>query len=170
MKKQFLLLLSVFTMTSCATTEDTPPATNGFGPYEGQSVYLGDQATVDVFMKIDVAWAARDYETLKALISDEGRYNFEDGTAVTTAQEFVDKIESQYQANLSNGEEWAWNTVYAFSVHPKGSDDPTADNQAGQWVNAQFASADKTYIEWYHIVDGKLKAWYQTKGDFSLGE
>ena len=36
-----------------------------FGPFEGQSVYLGDQSTVDVFMKMDAAWAARDYETLK---------------------------------------------------------------------------------------------------------
>ena len=87
---------------------------------------------------------------------------------MSTAQEFVDKIESEYQENISNGEEWAWKTVYAFSVYPKGSNDPEAENQSGQWVNAQFETADATYIEWYHIIDGKLKAWYQTKGNSHL--
>ena len=121
-------------------------------------------------MKIDSAWASRDYNLLKEIISDQGRYNFEDGTKVSTAQEFVDKIESEYQENISNGEEWAWKTVYAFSVHPKGSNDPEAENQSGQWVNAQFETADATYIEWYHIIDGKLIAWYQTKGEFTFAE
>ena len=121
-------------------------------------------------MEIDAAWAARDYDALKGMISDEGRYNFEDGTSVSTAQEFVDKIESDYQLSLENNEEWGWKTVYAFSVHPKGSDDPAVDNQDGQWVNAQFESSDATYIEWYHIVDGKLKAWYQAKGNYTFAE
>ena len=65
----------------------------------------------------------------------------------------MDKIESDYQLSQNN-EEWGWKTVYAFSVHPKGSDDPAVDNQ----VVAQFESADATYIL-YHIVDGKLKAY-----------
>ena len=30
--------------------------------------------------------------------------------------------------------------------------------------------ADATYIEWYHIVDGKLKAWYQAKGNYTFAE
>jgi len=37
-------------------------------------------------MKMDAAWAARDYETLKEMITDGGRYNFEDGTSVSTPQ------------------------------------------------------------------------------------
>ena len=58
-------------------------------------------------------------------------------------------------------------TDYAFAVaYPKGSEDPKATNQAGQWVNAQFTGADATYIEWYQFVDGKLKTWYQSKGNF----
>ena len=44
--------------------------TNGFGPFEGQTVYIGSQETVDVFNAIDAAWAARDYETMKSLIND----------------------------------------------------------------------------------------------------
>ena len=168
--KKLILLFSTILIVSCQTTPENNSESNGFGPYDGQSVFLGDQSTVDVFMEIDAAWAARDYDALKGMISDEGRYNFEDGTSVSTAQEFVDKIESDYQLSLENNEEWGWKTVYAFSVHPKGSDDPAVDNQDGQWVNAQFESADATYIEWYHIVDGKLKAWYQAKGNYTFAE
>lgn len=168
--KKIILLFSAIIILSCSPAKINIADSNGFGPYEGQSVYLGDQSTVDVFMKIDSAWASRDYNLLKEIISDQGRYNFEDGTKVSTAQEFVDKIESEYQENISNGEEWAWKTVYAFSVHPKGSNDPEAENQSGQWVNAQFETADATYIEWYHIIDGKLIAWYQTKGEFTFAE
>ena len=168
--KKIILIFSAFSILSCGSSGEKLAKTNGFGPFEGQSVYLGDQSTVDVFMKMDAAWAARDYETLKGMITDGGRYNFEDGTSVSTAQEFVNKIESEYQSSITNQENWGWRTVYAFSVHPKGSDDPAADNQDGQWVNAQFESADATYIEWYHIVDEKLRAWYQAKGNYTFSE
>lgn len=168
--KKIILFIMAISILSCSPTNEKLPDTNGFGPFEGQSVYLGDQSTVDVFMKIDAAWAAREYETLKEIITDGGRYNFEDGTSVSTAQEFVDKIESEYQSSVENDEDWGWKTVYAFSVHPKGSEDPAADNQDGQWVNAQFETADATYIEWYHIVDGKLKTWYQAKGGYTFSE
>ena len=168
--KKIILIFSAFSILSCGSSGEKLAKTNGFGPFEGQSVYLGDQSTVDVFMKMDAAWAARDYETLKGMITDGGRYNFEDGTSVSTAHEFVNKIESEYQSSIANQENWGWRTVYAFSVHPKGSDDPAADNQDGQWVNAQFESADATYIEWYHIVDGKLKAWYQARGNYTFSE
>ena len=168
--KKIILIFSAFSILSCSSSVEKLAKTNGFGPFEGQSVFLGDQSTVDVFMKMDAAWAARDYDALKGMITDGGRYNFEDGTSVSTAQEFVDKIESEYQSSITNQENWGWRTVYAFSVHPKGSDDPKADNQDGQWVNAQFESADATYIEWYHIVDGKLKAWYQAKGNYTFSE
>ena len=168
--KKIILIFSAFSILSCSSSVEKLAKTNGFGPFEGQSVFLGDQSTVDVFVKMDAAWAARDYDALKGMITDGGRYNFEDGTSVSTAQEFVDKIESEYQSSITNQENWGWRTVYAFSVHPKGSDDPAADNQDGQWVNAQFESADATYIEWYHIVDGKLKAWYQAKGNYTFSE
>ena len=52
---------------SCETIAPYEKETNGFGPYDGQTVYLGSQETVDVFTAIDAAWAARDYETLKSL-------------------------------------------------------------------------------------------------------
>ena len=92
-------------------------------------------------------------------------FKFDDGILLCTHT-----FQSGDTSHFENNEEWGWKTVYAFSVHPKGSDDPAVDNQDGQWVNAQFESADATYIEWYHIVDGKLKAWYQAKGNYTFAE
>ena len=98
--KKIILLISAFSILSCTSSSEKLPDTNGFGPFEGQSVFLGDQSTVEVFMKIDSAWAVRDYETLKGIITDGGRYNFEDGTSIST--EVVDKIESEYQSSVQN--------------------------------------------------------------------
>ena len=99
----------------------------------------------------------------KSLINDGGNFTFENGTVVTTAQEFVDFVEQDYQKTIAEGGEWGWNTDYAFAAYVAGSDDPEAWNQAGEWVNAQFTSSNGVYIEWYHIADGKLQNWYQTK-------
>jgi hypothetical protein len=168
--RKLLLALPLFLAIGCAQQEKAAEPTNGFGPYEGQSVYLGDEATVTVFKALDAAWAARDYTTMKDMIEDGGMFVFEDGDTVTTGQEFVDKIEADYQESLEKEVEWGWKIDYAFAAHPKGSNDPKATNQEGQWVNAQFTGNDGTYIEWYQIVEGKLKMWYQTKGDFVIPE
>ena len=168
--RKLLLTIPLLLTMGCAQKEKAPKTSNGFGPYEGQTVYLGDNATVEVFKAIDTAWADRDYTTMKTMIQDGGMFVFEDGYTASTAQEFVDKIEAEYQESLEKGEEWGWKTDYAFAAYPKGSDDPKATNQEGQWVNAQFTGNDGTYIEWYQIVDGKLKMWYQTKGDYVIVE
>ncbi len=168
--KKLLFIISAIIVTSCVVTDKNNPPTNGFGPYDGQSVYLGNQSSVDAFKEIDDAWAKRDYEALKDLILDGGVFIFEDGYTATTGQEFVDKIEKGYQEAIEKDEPWGWKTDYAFSVHPKGSEDPKATNQEGQWVNAQFTSNDAIYIEWYQIVEGKLKMWYQSKGNYTIPE
>ena len=168
--RKLILAIPVLLTMGCAQKEKAPKASNGFGPYEGQTVYLGDNATVEVFKAIDAAWADRDYTTMKTMIQDGGIFVFEDGYKASTAQEFVDKVEAEYQESLEKEEEWGWKTDYAFAAYPKGSDDPKATNQEGQWVNAQFTGNDGTYIEWYQIVEGKLKMWYQTKGDYVIAE
>jgi len=63
MKNLFtFLMLSVFTISGYSQQS------NGFGPGEGQTIALGSQKTVDIFMKFDKAWAERDYETIKSYI------------------------------------------------------------------------------------------------------
>ena len=68
MKKLFLLLFTMSLIVSCSKVTST--TSNAFGPYDGQSVYLGNQSSVDAFKEIDAAWAKRDYEALKNLILD----------------------------------------------------------------------------------------------------
>ena len=126
--KYLFFILPVLVAASCVQPESKSDKTNGFGPYEGQSVYLGDQETVDAFKKLDKAWAARDYNAMKEMIADQGMFVFEDGFTANSAQEFVDKVESEYQENLESEQVWGWKTNYAFSVYPKGALDSSVTN------------------------------------------
>ena len=164
--KNYILMCVCMIFISCSSTTDCNPS-NGFGPVEGQKVFMGSENTLDVFKKIDAAWAERDYDALKSLISDDGNYTFSDGTNVTSAEEFVAKIEESYQESMEKGQDWGWNTDFAFSVHPKGAADDSTANQKGEWVNAQFTSPDGVYLEWYQIVDGQLVSWFSAKNSGS---
>ena len=164
MKK--LLLLSLITLfISCADQDkecETP--SNGFIEGTGQSVTLGSEATVDVFKAIDKAWAERNYESLKTLISDEGNYTHDDNSVSTNAEEFIAHIEAGYQDSLEKDEEWGWVTNFAFSVKPTKSEDGDYANENGEWVCARFTVANgDVYEEWYQIVDGKLAMWSSAK-------
>jgi hypothetical protein len=164
MKK--LLLLSLITLfISCANQDqecETP--SNGFIEGTGQSVTLGSEATVDVFKAIDKAWAERNYESLKTLISDEGNYTHDDNSVSTNAEEFIAHIEAGYQDSLEKDEEWGWVTNFAFSVKPTKSEDGDYANENGEWVCARFTGANgDVYEEWYQIVDGKLAMWSSAK-------
>ena len=160
--KNYILLFLLILITSCGSPSDCNPS-NGFGPVEGQKVFMGSEKTLEVFNLIDEAWAKRDYDVLKSLISDNGNYTFSDGTNVTTAEEFVDKIEESYQQSIEKGQDWGWNVDFAFSVYPKGSSDGSSPNEKGEWVNAQFTSPDGVYLEWYQIAEGQLISWFSAK-------
>ena len=152
-------------ITACQTAPcECEAKGNGFVA-PGQSVNMGSESTVDVFKKIDEAWLARDYETMKAHIADEGNYRFFDGTVVTNGEDFVAKVEQSYQEDLANGVPWEWNTDYAFAVYPSKTEDDNW-NEKGEWVNAQFTGADgSTVIEWYQIEGDQLISWLQTKAE-----
>ena len=164
--KNFILLFSLIGLfVSCEETTKhvCEVQTNGFIDGTGQTVMMGSEATIDVFKKIDAAWAERDYETLKAHIAT-GEFIHDDGTISTNGDEFATKIESSYQESLAKGEEWGWTTNFAFSVKPSASDDPELTNTQGEWVNARFTGNDGTvYEEWYQIADGKLINWSSAK-------
>ena len=177
--KNFILLFSLIGLfVSCEETTKhvCEVQTNGFIDGTGQTVMMGSEATIDVFKKIDAAWAERDYETLKAHIAT-GEFIHDDGTISTNGDEFATKIESSYQESLAKGEEWGWTTNFAFSVKPSGSDDPELTNTLnyksevwlndqveGEWVNARFTGNNGTvYEEWYQIADGKLISWSSAK-------
>ena len=137
MKNFIYLIAGLFLITACQTAPcECEAKGNGFVA-PGQSVNMGSESTVDVFKKIDEAWLARDYETMKAHIADEGNYRFFDGTVVTNGEDFVAKVEQSYQEDLANGVPWEWNTDYAFAVYPSKTEDDNW-NEKGEWVNAQF--------------------------------
>jgi hypothetical protein len=103
------------------------------------------------------------------MIIGGGLYNFEDGTSVSNSQDFVDKIESEYQSSIANQENWGWRTVYAFFFIPS---DQMTPQQTIKTVNGSTPSLKllTQLILRYHIVDGKLNTWYQAKGDFTFSE
>ena len=166
--KNYLLFSIICLTLSCSNVEQNcEPQSNGFAPFEGQTVMMASQSSVDAFKVIDKAWVDRHYDALKLLIADDSVLQFEDGSIATNGEQFVAKIESEYQSTLTNeNATWGdWTNTYAFSIKPskpEGSDYP---NNRGEWVNAGFEGSDGFYMEWYQIEDGKLIAWSQTKRD-----
>ena len=75
--KNFIYVFSLFLIvSSCGQANCQCEAeTNGFAPNEGQTVMMGSQASVDVVVAMDKAWAARDYDALKSFIADEACIN-----------------------------------------------------------------------------------------------
>ena len=166
MKKIIYLIAGLFIFSACQTTPcECEKSTSGFITGSDQSVMLGSDESIEIFKTIDAAWQSRDYETLKGLIADEATLRFEDGTFATNGEEFVEKIESDYQESVDNGEEWAWVINYAFSAKPTKTEEG-APNERGEWISAQFTSPkDEVWIEWYQIEDGKLINWISAKSD-----
>ena len=164
MKNLFtFLMLSVFTISGYSQQS------NGFGPGEGQTIALGSQKTVDIFMKFDKAWAERDYETIKSYIIADAKMKFADGTTVIGPDEFVKQMQKEYEKAISSsGSGWGWDTISAVSLKVIGGKDPSIKNQRGEWVNAQFIGNDKSItMEWYQIYEGKIVYWYQANGKAS---
>ena len=166
MKKSLYTVAGLFLITACETNPcECEKATSGFITGSDQSVMLGSDETIEIFKSIDESWQSRDYETLKSLIADEATLRFEDGTFATNGDEFIVKVESDYQESIANGEEWAWVINYAFTAKPTATEQG-APNERGEWVSAQFTSPrDEVWIEWYQIENGKLINWISAKAD-----
>jgi hypothetical protein len=166
MKKLLYTIAGLFIITACQTApSECEKATSGFITGSDQSVMLGSDETIEIFKSIDESWQSRDYETLKSLIADEATLRFEDGTFATNGDEFIAKVESDYQESLANDEEWAWVINYAFTAKPTATEEG-APNERGEWVSAQFTSPrDEVWIEWYQIENGKLINWISAKAD-----
>ena len=166
MKKLLYTIAGLFIMTACQTAPcECEKATSGFITGSDQTVMLGSDETIEIFKSIDESWQSRDYETLKSLIAVEATLRFEDGTFATNGDEFIAKVESDYQESLANGEEWAWVINYAFTAKPTATEEG-APNERGEWVSAQFTSPrDEVWIEWYQIENGKLINWISAKAD-----
>ena len=85
------LLIGLLTIVGCDQNSTnnikTKVSTNGFFASSDHQVMMGSNATVEVFKKIDKAWADRDYETLKSYIHDKPWMHFANGDIANSPQE-----------------------------------------------------------------------------------
>ena len=166
--KNIIYILSILFIASCASSpQECETKSNGFiDGVEGQ-VTMGEQSSVEVFNQIDKAWAELDYETLKTFVAEGAEMRFEDGRVGVGPDEFIEIIKAWVsEVENEDGNEYTWNTDYAFSLAVTSID--------GDWVNAQFTSTHtnpdseleaEVFYEFYHIVDGKIQEWSQFKRD-----
>ena len=166
--KNIIYILSILFIASCASSpQECETKANGIiDGIEGQ-VTMGEQSSVEVFNQIDKAWAELDYETLKTFVAEGAEMRFEDGRVGVGPDEFIEIIKAWVsEVENEDGNEYTWNTDYAFSLAVTSID--------GDWVNAQFTSTHtnpdseleaEVFYEFYHIVDGKIQEWSQFKRD-----
>ena len=162
------LILTFLVFASCSQEQAINNSANGFISGTKSKVKMGSQDAVEIFKKLDNAWAKLDYELIKTFIANEATLNFHDGYVAKTPQEFVDKIKSEVARSEIEGSSYEWTTDYAFALAATddGSDDNDLDK--GDWVNAQFTSKNinpdskidsEIFYEYYHIVGGKVVSW-----------
>ena len=154
-----------FFMFSCSDTDHVCEIqSNGFIDGMDGQVMMGSQSAVEVFKEMDKAWAALDYDKLKTFVADGAVMKFADGDVANGPDEFVEQIKREVVEIEEKGNDFKWNTDYAFSL--------AVTTGEGDWVNAQFTSTHtnpdseleaEVFYEFYHIIDGKVQEWNQFK-------
>ncbi len=154
-----------FFMFSCSDTDHVCEIqSNGFIDGMDGQVMMGSQSAVEVFKDMDKAWAALDYDKLKTFVADGAVMKFADGEVANGPDEFVEQIKREVVEIEEKGNDFKWNTDYAFSL--------AVTTGEGDWVNAQFTSTHtnpdseleaEVFYEFYHIIDGKVQEWNQFK-------
>tara|TARA_B100000686_G_C16757762_1_gene956656 strand:+ start:1743 stop:2216 length:474 start_codon:yes stop_codon:yes gene_type:complete len=152
-------------MFSCSDTDHVCEIqSNGFIDGMDGQVMMGSQSAVEVFKEMDKAWAALDYDKLKTFVADGAVMKFADGEVANGPDEFVEQIKREVVEIEEKGNDFKWNTDYAFSL--------AVTTGEGDWVNAQFTSTHtnpdseleaEVFYEFYHIIDGKVQEWNQFK-------
>ena len=164
MQKYFLIVITFF-MFSCSDTDHVCEIqSNGFIDGIDGQVMMGSQSAVEVFKEMDKAWAGLDYDILKTFVADGEVMKFADGEVANGPDEFVEQIKREVVEIEEKGNDFTWNTDYAFSL--------AVTTGEGDWVNAQFTSTHtnpdseleaEVFYEFYHIIDGKVQEWNQFK-------
>lgn len=167
MKNILLVLVFLVSCTNNNQVADCETLSNGFIDGMDGEVKIGSASALDVFNEMDKAWAELDYDKIKTFVAEDAVMNFADGGKVTGPDEFVEYIKNWVvQVEEEDGNEYSWNTDYAFSL--------AVTTGEGDYVNAQFTSTHtnpdseleaEVYYEYYHIVNGKVQGWNQFKRD-----
>ena len=142
-------------MTNCMNTERSMGFTNWSDDGEKYKFFLGTDQAVKVVRDLDKAWAERDYEGMRAFLSDTAKFYWPNGVIHNGVDDFISAISS------NEGPDNAWTLNGAFSIDI----DPSI---GGEHVHASISGniADslgvkKDYHEKYYVIDGKVVTWHQ---------
>ena len=88
MKNLIYVFVSSLLLSSCMSgnpenIDSVPEKSNGFVMGTGQTIMLGGNESVEIVKKIDAAWLARDYDTMKSYIADDAKLYHDDGEWVS---------------------------------------------------------------------------------------
>ena len=167
MNKYIFVFIS-FIIFSCSSDNNISEVkSNGFINGIDAKVMMGSESAVEIFNKIDKAWADFDYDLLKTFIADDAEMRFADGNIAIGPEQFIERIKEWVkEVEEDDGNEYTWTTDYAFAL--------ALTEGEGDWVNAQFTSTHtnpeselsaEVFYEFYHILDGKVQEWNQFKRD-----
>ena len=110
--------------------------------------------------ELDKAWSNKDFEKMKMFFDDSATFLFAEGQRFNAVDDFIDHVKKELGDEEAN---WTYDWAVAVDESP---------GKGGEWVNAGFTSdISKTnkdtskihYSEWYHIEDGKIKTWNQSR-------
>ena len=154
MRNIICLFAVIAIMMSCSQPVEVVEA-NGFSP-RGNEIKMGLQESVDLMIEFDKFWKAKDYDSMKTLLSDSLYVEFaENSESTDTADKFIEALKD-------NPNQYDWTMTWAFSIK---DDNPEFQ---GEFVNMGFdvSKTDENgnvtnhrYNDWAWINNGKIQ-WY----------
>jgi len=168
--KSILVILFLISITySCNNSavqrliEEDPERAVGMSAWEGveeMKWHIGTQEAVDIANKMDSAWRARDYETMKEFISDTAQITATNGFTFRNVEEFIESRKRNDSAMNARGATFDWTTTNIFSVDL----DPST---GGEHVHADYYGMytldgqedNFRVLNRYYIVEGKIIMW-----------
>jgi hypothetical protein len=146
-------------MMSCSQPGEGVEA-NGFSP-RGNEIKMGSQESVDLIVKMDEFWSAKDYDSMRELIADSATFYFYSGEAYNSADELM--------AGMKNNPiQYNWEMTWAFAIK---DDNPEIK---GEWVNAGFdltetnqEGEEKDFLvnDWYYVENGKIQRFFNVAAE-----
>ena len=102
-----LVALATLLMANCSNSERSMGFTNWSDDGKEYKFFLGTDQAVQVVRDLDKAWAERDYEGMRAFLSDTAKFYWPNGVIHNGTDDFIDAIsanevsENAWTLNLS---------------------------------------------------------------------
>ena len=92
MNKYIFVFISFFIFSCSSDNNISEVKSNGFINGIDAKVMMGSESAVEIFNKIDKAWANFDYDLLKTFIADDAEMRFADGNMAIGPDQFIERI------------------------------------------------------------------------------